>query len=975
METNIFFILTTLLFLQRFGLSHNMLMPSLNVTCSKRERQSLLAIKHSLTDTFNLLSTWSGVECCDWHGVGCDHRNGHVVKLDLRSQVSLETYPDGKLLKGNIPEFLGSFQRLKYLNLSHSFPAGVVPHHLGNLSRLEYLDLSYPFVKDPYRVSGFEGLPVLDDMGWVSSLWSLRYLDLSGISIGKHIDWFHPISMLPSLLTLNLVSSGIKNIPSVKFINFTSLNSLDLSFNYINSTIPVWLSNLTGLMHLYLNHNHFHGEIPYLLCNLSSLVHLDISQNMVSGPIPQSIGRLLRLEDLNLQGNQLSGNIPMSGNQLSGNIPMSVGQLSKLKNLDLSYNSFETLMPDLLCNLSSLVHLVLAENRFSGQIPACFGQLLMLEDRSLEGNELSGNIPMSLGQLSKLKNLDLSYNSLVGVLSETYFSKLQNLNYLALSGNPLVLNFSSLWIPPFQLQTFDASFCNNGPHFPNWLQTQTHLQRLYLSNSSIIDTIPEWFENIMSHILVLDLSNNQISGKLPRFHFNKSDNRWDDGILNLKSNKFEGLLATFPSNVRILDLSDNLLSGHLPQTDGTMNLILEVVKLSKNRFTGSIPVHLCKVPSIYVLDLSQNKFSGRLPGCLGNLIGLGAMDVSNNTLTGVVPSSLGSLTQLVSLHFHNNKFEGNLPLSLQNLTRLITLDTGNNFLTGSIPSWIGESLLNLRILNLQSNKFTGKIPLQLCQLSALQYLNLAQNHIIGTVPHCFSNFSGMITYQEISVNPIYYYEENILAVVKGIQWDYTKTLQFLTVLDLSSNNITGEIPDVLMNLVGLYSLNLARNHLKGQIPTMIGHLRQIESLDLSMNMLSGQIPQSLTSLNSLSYLNLSFNNLSGAIPVGNQLQTLVDPYIYEGNSGLCGPPVSSSCKGNNSSYNDVGEDKGQDDDEGLWFYFGMGPGFVVGFVGLFGSLHFIRRWRVAYFQMLENVYGWLAVSILVNLARLRRTFF
>ncbi|KAJ0721460.1 putative non-specific serine/threonine protein kinase [Helianthus annuus] len=942
METNIFFILTTLLFLQRFGLSNNMLMPSLNVTCSERERQSLLAIKHSLTDRYNLLSTWRGVECCDWHGVGCDHRNGHVVKLDLRSQVSLETYPDGKLLKGefspllqnlkhlhyldlsmnkfsgNIPKFIGSFRHLEYLNLSVSFSGGgVVPHHLGNLSRLQYLDLSYYFVTNIGNFD-FREAPKLDDMGWVSSLWSLRYLDLSGISIGNHIDWFHPISMLPSLLTLNLAECDITNIPSAKFFNFTSLNSLDLSSNYINSAIPVWLSNLTGLMHLNLYHNQFHGKIPDF-----------------------------------------------------------IGMLSDLASVDLSSNSFESSIPDLLCNLSSLVHLDISENKVSGPIPQSIGLLLRLEYLFLSWNQLSGNIPMSVGQLSKLKSLDLSYNPLVGVLSETHFTKLKNLNYFRLSGNSLLLNFSSGWIPPFQLQAFDASSFNIGPHFPNWLQTQSHLQRLYLSNSSIIDTIPEWFENIMSHILVLDLSNNQISGKLPRFHFNKSDNVWGDGdgILSLNSNKFEGSLATFPSNVRILDLSDNLLSGHLPQTDGTMNLILEVVKLSKNRFTGSIPVHLCKVPSIYVLDLSQNKFSGRLPGCLGNLIGLGAMDVSNNTLTGVVPSSLGSLTQLVSLHFHNNKFEGNLPLSLQNLTRLITLDTGNNFLTGSIPSWIGESLLNLRILNLQSNKFTGKIPLQLCQLSALQYLNLAQNHIIGTVPHCFSNFSGMITYQEISVNPIYYYEENILAVVKGIQWDYTKTLQFLTVLDLSSNNITGEIPDVLMNLVGLYSLNLARNHLKGQIPTMIGHLSQIESLDLSMNMLSGQIPQSLTSLNSLSYLNLSFNNLSGAIPVGNQLQTLVDPYIYEGNSGLCGPPVSSSCKGNNSSYNDVGEDKGQDDDEGLWFYFGMGPGFVVGFVGLFGSLHFIRRWRVAYFQMLENVYGWLAVSILVNLARLRRTFF
>ncbi|KAJ0603884.1 putative non-specific serine/threonine protein kinase [Helianthus annuus] len=890
METN-FLVIFTLLFLQRFGLGNNMLMTSSNVTCTERERQSLLAIKHSLKDRYNLLSTWTGVECCDWHGVGCDGRNGHVVKLDLRSQVSLETFQDRKLLEGvlspsiqnlkhlnyldlsmnyfsgNIPEFLGSFRHLEYLNLSATFSGGrVVPHHLGNLSRLQYLDLSYLVHLDTDYFIQFGRAPILDDLRWVSSLSSLRYLDLSGISIGKHIDWLHPINMLPSLLTLNLVSSDITNIPSAKFINFTSLKSFDLSSNDINSTIPFWLSNLTGLMHLNLGWNNFHGEIPDLLCNLSSLVHLD-----------------------------------------------------------------------------------------------------------LFFNQLNGNIPECLGQLSKLKNLYLSGNSLVGVLSATHFTKLRNLNNLVLSGNSLVLNFSSQWIPPFQLQRFEASFCNTGPRFPNWLHTQTHIQRLHLSNSSIRDTIPEWFENIMSHIVELDLSNNQIRGKLPRFHFNSGDYISDFyGTLKLNSNKFEGSLATFPSNVVVLDLSDNLLSGHVPQTNGTMNPNLQIVNLSKNRFTGSIPVYLCKIPSIGILDLSQNKFSGRLPRCLGNLTGLEVMDVSDNTIAGVVPSSLDSLTQIWSLHLHNNRFEGNLPLSLQKLTRLLILDAGNNFLTGRIPFWIGESLLNLRILNFQSNKFTGKIPLQLCQLNALHHLNLAQNNITGTIPRCFSNLRGMITYQAVSpLESNYYYQENILAYNKGTQLEYTKTLWFLVTLDLSSNNITGEIPDVLMNLVGLRNLNLSRNQLKGQIPRMIGHLSKLESLDLSMNMLSGQIPQSLSSLNFLSCLNVSFNNLSGAIPVGNQLQTLEEPSIYEGNDGLCGPSISRSCQGNSSSYNHVGEDEGQDDDQGLWFYFGMGSGFVVGFVGLLGSLHFIRRWRVAYFEMLEM----LTVLILVNVARIRRTFF
>ncbi|XP_076941693.1 receptor-like protein EIX2 [Bidens hawaiensis] len=200
--------------------------------------------------------------------------------------------------------------------------------------------------------------------------------------------------------------------------------------------------------------------------------------------------------------------------------------------------------------------------------------------------------------------------------------------------------------------------------------------------------------------------------------------------------------------------------------------------------------------------------------------------------------------------------------------------------------------------------------------------------------------------------------------MKGIELVYTSTIKFLISLDLSSNKINGEIPDVLMNLVGLKSLNLSRNQLIGHIPMMIGNLSQMESLDFSMNMLSGRIPQSLTSLNYLSSLNPSFNNFSGAIPTVNQLQTLADPSIYAGNNKLCGPPSSRSCKGNNSPHNRVGEDE----DEALWFCSGMGSGFVAGFTGLVGSLYFIRACRLSYFKILGNVYGWLDGLFLLNLA-------
>nr|XP_043620158.1 receptor-like protein EIX2 [Erigeron canadensis] len=1051
-----------------FGTSSNtmMMMTSSNVTCIERERESLLTFKRTLSDGLNRLSTWTGVECCEWQGVGCDKRNGHVVKLDLRTPVSstgdydfvnTDNWISGEVsssllnlnhlryldmslnnFTGQIPEFLGSFKYLEYLNLSFSGFSGIVPHHLGNLSRLQYLDLSMDryyylsYIPGPYY---YDSPLLVDDIWWVSSISSLKHLDLSGISIGEHTDWFHSLNMLPSLLKLKLAFCDINYIPSIKFINFTSLNSLDLSKNGMDSTIPVWLSNLTELIHLNLYYNNFHGRIPdhigtlsslafidlssnsfdsslpVQFSNLSSLVFLDLSYNMFHGlfpsdvtfcnlsiivlsennfaeDLPSFIRNMLpdclrnSLKDLDLRGNQFSGSIPdkfgeyrklehliLSENTLSGPMPSSLGGLSSLRVLDFFNNSLSGNIPTTFGLLSSLEELILNSNQLSGIIPGSLGLLSRLEKLNLAGNHfLSGNVPTSLGQLSNLEYLDVSWNSLVGELSENHFTRMKNLTFLHLTSNSLRLNVSFGWIPPFQLQHFDASFCNIGPQFPNWLQTQENLEQLYLSNSSIRDMIPEWFENVSSHIWYLDLSHNQIYGKLPKFHNTK--------YLFLNSNKFEGSFDLFPSYVINLELSDNLLSGHVPYTNATTNPDLNFVKLSNNRLTGSFPVHLCKVLSILVLDLSNNKFSGVFPPCLGNLSGLESLDLSENNITGALPSSLGYLPQLMSLHLYSNRLEGNLPTSLQNSTKLVTMDLGNNLFTGNIPLWIGEKLLNLRTLTLQLNKFMGKIPQQLCQLIFLQYLNLAHNNITGRIPLCFGNLSGMITNKhEEYYSGSAFYQENIWASTKGTQLQYTKNIQFLTSLDLSSNMIIGEIPYLLMNLAGLQNLNLSGNLLQGKIPVTIGNLKEVESLDLSMNKLTGPVPQSLTGLNFLSHLNLSFNNLSGPIPTGSQLQTLNDSSIYKGNIGLCGPPLSRSCKGNDSSYNDVEEIKGQDDTEGLWFYVGMGPGFAVGFIGLLGSLHFIKSWRIAYFETLEDVYGWLILSIQLNLARLRRKLF
>jgi hypothetical protein len=105
----------------------------------------------------------------------------------------------------------------------------------------------------------------------------------------------------------------------------------------------------------------------------------------------------------------------------------------------------------------------------------------------------------------------------------------------------------------------------------------------------------------------------------------------------------------------------------------------------------------------------------------------------------------------------------------------------------------------------------------------------------------------------------------------------------------------GEIPQLIGDLYSLKGLNLSKNEITGNIPQSLSYLRNLEWLDLSRNHLRGEIPMALTKMNFLSFLNLSQNHLEGIIPKGQQFDTFGSD-SYEGNTMLCGLPLSKSCK-------------------------------------------------------------------------------
>lgn len=170
------------------------------------------------------------------------------------------------------------------------------------------------------------------------------------------------------------------------------------------------------------------------------------------------------------------------------------------------------------------------------------------------------------------------------------------------------------------------------------------------------------------------------------------------------------------------------------------------------------------------------------------------------------------------------------------------------------------------------------------------------------------------------------FTESASIVTKGVELEYSTTLSLVTNIDLSMNNLSGEIPKELTSLVDLRSLNLSGNHFTGLIPVSIGDMRQLESLDLSRNCLSGQIPNGFTLLSSLSHLNLSFNKLTGRIPQGTQLQTL-EASSFMGNN-LCGPPLSN-CSGDGDKVNPhKNGNEGDKKSEIEWLYVFLSLGYM-----------------------------------------------
>ncbi|PQP95636.1 LRR receptor-like serine/threonine-protein kinase GSO2 [Prunus yedoensis var. nudiflora] len=981
------------------------------IGCLEAEREALIDFKDGLEDPENRLSSWRGRNCCQWWGIQCSNTTSAVIAVDLHNLHPLIPYDDSssrygfwnlsgeirpslKMLESlkhldlsfntfngiSIPAFFGSLKNLQYLNLSNAGFSGRVSPNLGNLSSLQYLDVSSNFLS-------------VDNLEWMTGMRSMEYLNMNGADLSMlESEWIETLNKLSSLTDLHLSDCGFSGfIPSPTVINFTSLAVIELDFNSFNSEIPSWLVNISSLEVVSISICGLYGRIPLGFSELPNLKVLDLTanKNLTASCSQLFKGGWQKIEVISLSLNKLHGELPasfgnlttlthfdLSLNNVEGGIPSSIGNCSSrtplpsLQYFDVSVNRLVGELPEWLGQLENVVELTLSHNSLYGPIPSSLGSSTITSSMGLRHKKLNGTLPESLG---KLYLFDVSFNHLTGIVTEAHFSKLRKLKLLHLSSNSLILNFSSNGKPPFQAWDLELGSCNMGPSFPAWLRSQKEVNFLDISNASISGSIPNWFWEISSNLSILNISFNQLGGQLPN-----RLNVKPYAVIDMSSNFFEGPIPLPTATVELLDLSNNAFSGHIPKTIGETMLDLIFLSLLRNQLIGEIPASICKFWSLAVIDLSNNMLNGNIPPSIGNCSYLEALDLSKNNLSGNIPSSLAQLTMLKTLHLSDNKLSGDLSQSLQNMSSLETLDIGNNMLTGRIPPWIGKGFEHLRILRLRSNAFFGELPMALSNLSSLHVLDLAENQFNGSIPASFGDFKAMAQAQNMNRYLFYgmyrgsYYDESLIVNLKGSPQKYTKTLSLVISIDLSGNNLSGDLPEEITKLSGLVVLNLSGNQISGGILQDISKLTQLQSLDLSSNRFSGLIPQSLSSLSFLGYLNLSNNDFSGMIPYTAHLTTF-DAASFAGNPGLCGPPLVVSCPGA-----DPGKGGGtvEDNDSGnsfidKWFYLSVGLGFAAGLLVPFFILAIRKPWSDAYFCFVDKVLE--RISCLRNRSSTSRT--
>ncbi|KAG0632415.1 hypothetical protein M758_1G326700 [Ceratodon purpureus] len=268
---------------------------------------------------------------------------------------------------------------------------------------------------------------------------------------------------------------------------------------------------------------------------------------------------------------------------------------------------------------------------------------------------------------------------------------------------------------------------------------------------------------------------------------------------------------------------------------------------------------------------------------------------------GVILLFVALISVVSSVHGQQNQQEINGLIAMYNdfsQNPKLTGWTQNNANPCGGQNWLGivcsgQTVTEIRLGGQNLNgKLSGWYLSQ--NLKNLRVIDVSGNNLTGDMPQQFPS-----TLTQMIMN-------NNQFTGSLPQFD---NLGALTTINLSNNKLTGNLnPQIFTLLVNAVTFDVSNNQIQGSLPDSVKNMKSLKTMNLQNNQLSGQLPGSLAQLTGLDTFNIENNKFTGFLPSGfnppvykvggNQL-SLNAPPPPPGTPALT--PRTSSGAGNGSS--------------------------------------------------------------------------